>query len=383
MKPDRGRLLWVDAARSLAVALALLSHGFSEFKVMALFPPLARGVLKTIFHAATPTFLLLFGAMLEIVALRRLRTVGPEALRASLLRRSLLCYLAYAATIVAALLVGKLSLGESARAAVLLHRVPYGSILAYYTLALLAAYPLVRLSARAGPGPILAGAAGIWLLIPLLDRLAWPGRGEPLAVLTGLLLGRPGPANIAFLQSLVFVALGMLLGRAALPGPQPADGKRLDRALLAGIAAFALWVACLAALAGAETLYRGYALSTALRTRQAAGYAAISGLSGLLLLFLLLRVIPQAQTYRPPGYLPLVFGRYSLAAFSLGNILLILAPVGFRRIPPPWIRGLLAIGHLLLVMALLGLWRHLRHSARRATQPRRAWESRPARGVVE
>jgi hypothetical protein len=366
-------LLWVDAARSLAVALALLAHGFSEFKVMASFPPAARGVLKALFHAATPTFFILFGAMLEIVALRRLRTAGPAALRASLLRRSLLCYLAYAATIVAALFAGRVSLGESARAAVLLHGVPHGGILAYYTLALLAACPLVRLVDRAGPGPVLAGAAGLWIVPPLFDRVPWPRSGEPLAVLTGLLIGRPGPANNALLQSLVLIVFGMLLGRAALAGAHPSGGQRLERTLLAGIAAFGLWVAALAARDGAVALYRGYALSNALRTQQAAGYIAISGLSGLLLLVLLLRVVPQARIYRPPGLLPLVLGRYSLAAFSLGNILLILAPVGLRRIPLPWVRGLLAVGHLLTVVALLGLWQHLRGSAHRGSTARGAW----------
>jgi hypothetical protein len=361
------------------VALALLSHGFTAFKAMGLLPRFARPVLVTVFHAATPTFLLLFGVMLEIVAVRRLRTAGPAALRASLLRRSLLCYLAYVATIAAALLAGKLSPGESARAAVLLQNVPYGNILAFYTLALLVAYPLVRLSARAGTGPILAGAAGFWLLTPLLDQLPWPGRNEPLAVLTRLLFGRPYPAYIAFLQSLVFIAIGMLLGRAAVAGPPPDAGRRLNRAVLGGLTAFGFWIVCLAALDGVDALFRGYALSNALRTRQAAGYAALSGFSGLLLLFLLLRAVPPSRTYHPPGPLALVLGRSSLAAFSLGNILLIVAPPALKRIGPPWVRGFLPFAHLLAVVALLGLWRRLRTSGRRASAPGGAWESPEAR----
>ena len=61
------RIIGLDAARSLAIVLAMSSHVFADVGLYAHMPgPLTR-IAGFAFQIATPTFILLFGTMLEVV----------------------------------------------------------------------------------------------------------------------------------------------------------------------------------------------------------------------------------------------------------------------------------------------------------------------------
>src|SRR5436309_3010873 len=104
--PER-RIVFVDAARGLAVALALYIHSLATFGSWYRLPLLGQGLVRLITSAATPTFVVLFGAMLEMVYYRGLVQGGAARVRTRLLHRSWSCYVAYLATVAASVLGGR------------------------------------------------------------------------------------------------------------------------------------------------------------------------------------------------------------------------------------------------------------------------------------
>src|SRR5437870_3497059 len=159
------------AARGLAVALALYIHSLATFGSWYRLPLLGQGLVRLITSAATPTFVVLFGAMLEMVYYRGLVQGGAARVRARLLHRSWSCYVAYLATVAASVLGGRRGVLHGVAAALSLGDSQYGNILKFYAFALLLAIPLLDFRRRRGlvptvvvglvPGGVLARPRGL------------------------------------------------------------------------------------------------------------------------------------------------------------------------------------------------------------------------------
>src|SRR3982751_2835471 len=100
------RIYFVDFARSFAIMLALTDHGMNDFDIWHKYSPKVFTAMKILTTSATPTFILLFGMMLEIIYLGKLRKSGLRKTASGLVNRSFQCYVGYFLTTVAGVIGG-------------------------------------------------------------------------------------------------------------------------------------------------------------------------------------------------------------------------------------------------------------------------------------
>ena len=162
------RILGVDVARSIAITMAMASHVWAETNFGGYPPQNLSLVLRFIFQIATPTFILLFGTMLEFVY--RPRWADP-ALRLGvsvrLVSRAIQCWILYALSIFALFLVDDgYSLPFSIGTVLFMGNSPYTEILKFYSVVLALAPVFLWLRNRWGLLPL--------ILVSLLWQAAWP-----------------------------------------------------------------------------------------------------------------------------------------------------------------------------------------------------------------
>ena len=107
------RIYFIDFARSFAIMLALTDHSMNDFGVWHNYPQTTYNILKTFTTSATPTFLLLFGMMLEIIYRKRLVKEGMRKMASQMINRSFQCYIGYFLTVIAGLIGGLLTIKNS------------------------------------------------------------------------------------------------------------------------------------------------------------------------------------------------------------------------------------------------------------------------------
>lgn len=210
----------------------MLSHSLIVYAPeVSLFKPITR--------SATPTFLILFGIMLEVAYLSKVRA-GRSLLsaRRRLLGKAITCYLLFALITLAAFVTGKLAVTETRDALLMSGGGRFGNILTLYTAMFLIFFLAAPLVLRHG-APLVAGAAAIcWLA----SGVAAHGELSDAYALQ-YLLGHDAGRGPAVLLGLVLVAFGMFIGEAL-------TGRRS-------------WHAAGAMLAGATTLLVHDAVTTA------------------------------------------------------------------------------------------------------------------------
>ncbi|WP_277022332.1 OpgC domain-containing protein [Paracoccus hibiscisoli] len=162
------RIVGVDAARSIAIAMAMTSHVWVETGMGRYVPQGLSEVLRFSFQIATPTFVLLFGTMLEIVY--RPRWADPASrhgVAVRLVSRALQCWVLYAISIFTLFLVDDgYSLFFSIGTVLFMSNSPYTEILKFYAVVLALAPILLWLRNRWGLFPLVA--------VSLLWQAAWP-----------------------------------------------------------------------------------------------------------------------------------------------------------------------------------------------------------------
>ncbi|MBU1174821.1 MAG: hypothetical protein KKH72_05410 [Alphaproteobacteria bacterium] len=199
--PARGgeRLYFADYARGGAMMLAVIAH------VLATFTPGVELFLP-VTMMATPTFLAVFGMMVEVVYLRKIRE-GADAgpVRVRLLTRALVCYGAFLIISLSTLVGGRATLAELATDIVTGNTL-YGPILIAYAVLLAALALLLPLAGR-------FGSAGVFIVV----GLAWAARlvvdaldPVPNAFWQGV-FGHGHGAAPSILPAITFVWFGMLL----------------------------------------------------------------------------------------------------------------------------------------------------------------------------
>ena len=384
------RLAFLDAARGVAILLALLAHAFLTFDLKGQLEhaDAAKVFVNGAFRAATPTFLLLFGVFLEWVYAVAMARDGVAVAARRLVHRAMLCQLALIGGAITAAIAGTLTWTQVPFAAVNLQMVPHITIMGLYAVLLLLAIPLIWLRLRYGLLIPLIGMALPWLLDPLLGLLTWPPLSDdkfhqpPTMFLSAFWLGYPQGAWIhgSVFHNLCLICGGMLLGnilaRRQQQGRDPLPWRVLVVAMC-GIGAvligLAWWFGFQAVPEGAASGWRA-GLREALTGHVGAeqryrwdnswAYWALATLSALAVLALARRIWAPERTAHPPGTaLILPLGRHSLLAFGLGNIVLNLIPL--RWSVPLWL-GI--AGTVAFLAALLGgmWWYDRRQAAQRA-----------------
>jgi hypothetical protein len=347
------RIAFIDVSRSVAIIGAMCAHALAAFNV---WPQVPVGALKAvgnaIFYSCSPTFFLLFGALLELVYVQRLQRTGSASVTQSLLGRAGLCWLCLTLGTICAWMSGRLGSSEVGPAFLSLIDTPYSGILRFYALALLLSLPVVLLRPRFGVALPIGIICGLWIGTFLMSYLPWPTEQSRWAFLCGFLFAHPPVWSGGSLwNNLSIVFLGMVLGyymrRRQREGLRPLGGRPL------------LWVVALCIGGslvcmydiGAFAFIKGY-LSTGRQFRSACypGYFFISTLSAL-------GVIGAAQVLFPVGtrldekLQPLLgVGRHSLLIFTAGNAGLNLLPANCTL---SWENGLiLTVGFLCALVAL-------------------------------
>lgn len=323
------RLNGVDICRSIAIILAMLSHSMAEFGIANFY---GEAVIPVRFamQMAPPIFICLFGAMLELAYCRKVRAGHTLAATNRLLSRSLQCYVLYAITIFAHVVVGDFSIGFALRCLLLIGGTPYTDILKFYCLVLALAPLLIAFRIRFGLWAIVAIAVTIHLLYPAILSIPPPALFDGKDVIgmgTRFLIGVGdtvvgGPSLV---HGLSLVLFGMVIGRAMTDIQKSSEmAAQKGWTLLAGMAAAffvasaTLWEwgqssAMVAQIANMSLRNANHPLYTALGMS-----ATVSGVMACTYLFDVRR-IRALDRWK-------FIGTVSLFTFAFGNVLLIIQP---------------------------------------------------------
>lgn len=304
------RLGYVDSARGMAVVLAMLSHSLYQFAPRLTGSEFVALGLMT--RTATPAFLVLFGTMIEVAYLRKVRD-GSSRRRVSerLLSRMMTCYLLYAAVVGASLAVGKIEPRMFFESLLWLGEDRFGTILRTYSGLFLIVALLLPLLVRYGSGVFLGLAAIAWVL-----KYALPPTGGLDGYAMNVVFGNGEGFGPAVLTSFTFVAFGVTLGEAL-------TGRRGFARVLAFAGAAAVCLLVDLADKGPD----GYAmLLKDYRWQNHPVYFAYgiltSGAIVALFRLLWLRTPPDPATMGLS-----IVGRQTLFVYGFGNVALNLLPV--------------------------------------------------------
>lgn len=330
------RIIGLDAARSLAIVLAMSSHVFADVGLYAhMSEPLTR-VAGFAFQIATPTFILLFGTMLEVVYRPRWTTrQARHGVAMRLLSRAFQCWVLYALTILTLTLTDDgYSVPYSTATILFMGNSPYTEILKFYAIVLAIAPILLWIRARTGLLPLAVAALACHAAWPLLSGLPDVqndlGAPTPVASLMQFLTGfgdlpLAGPS---VLHGLTLVIAGQCLGRyltgrspagSTDPLADPGFGRRV-RALLVGGAGVALIGGLFVSVDVIDGLADG-----SLRRDSNPLYFATGILSATLMtLFFVWMIDIQKVGSIGAWSQATFFGRTSMFTFAWGNVLLYL-----------------------------------------------------------
>lgn len=358
------RLIFVDVLRSLAIGLALTAHALNDFNIPSQLSENGFIIIRSVTRAATPSFIFLFGMMMELVYARKLKEVGPSTIVPKLIWRSLQCYFGYLITVSAGFVAGLFDITHALQAAVFIFGGHHGNILKFYTVALVVAIPLLILRNRVGLFPILILCLSMWGFSPLLKAVNSIHVGRFNGLLELLVQMIP--------FSLTFIGAGMFAGTALRN-----QGKALVRsfyrhtttigAICLAIVGFLVWKSSPGEVLHAYLDYYEY------RQSYHIGYYAIGLLQTIGLCLLFFHLFPPPKQQLSPRSFVLSFGRSSLLSFTLGNVVLNFA-VGHVNVPPSeglWLTG----GYLLLVLMLVNVQEQILRQVRR--RPSLKWALRP------
>ncbi|OYX66189.1 MAG: hypothetical protein B7Y88_04640 [Sphingomonadales bacterium 32-64-17] len=322
----RTRIVGIDLARSIAILLAMASHVW----VVAYLGEFYRGAwvtaLRVAMASATPTFIVLFGTMLEIVYLPRF---GPGARRATstrLLSRAAQCWLLYCLSVVVLFLTRDDYSAKFSIATILMLGVtPFTDILKFYVVVLAIAPILIWARQRFGLVALTVGAIAIHLLYPLFISLPTPA-GSNMPIEVGRLwkflfgLGEAQLGGPSIMRGITLVLAGMVIGKFLI-GPNKAQPRSEDirhKATLLLLGA-GIPVSLLFIMLDHETVRSLGNLS--LRIAEHPLYFLVGVLCASVLTAASVLLTTAVWTDREWRVLAF-FGRTSLFTFAFGNILL-------------------------------------------------------------
>ena len=316
------RLLFIDLARSLAIVLVLVAHALQAFQGFALMGLENELRVRLIIRNALPLFVFMFGMMLELVYFRKWQANGGFEPSRRLLVRSFQCYVGYLVTALAGVMVGVTGPKDTLKAALFLGNAEFGNILRFYAIVLLLAIPLLYLRDRFGRGILVALLLVVWGTYPLIASMQVP-REHMVSFPIGMLLGPMGHAvGPSVLQGLTFVVVGMLCG-SGLANWQQVGLAPFRRMTLYVVLLASIPVIYLSLQSSISDVYGSFA-GFEWRRLNHPGYYSIGVMNCGVLLIALSYFFPIGRELPPRADGFLLFGRSSLMAFTVGNVILIL-----------------------------------------------------------
>ena len=213
------RIIGIDLARSFAILLAMASHVW----VVTGLGQYLEGPLMLAFRMAmalsTPTFIILFGSMLQLVYQPRFTAGKGAKITLRLWSRAVQCWLLYAVSVVFLYLFWPdYSLLFSISTALGLGVTPFTDILKFYAFALALAPLLLWANARFGLWPLFALAVLVHLAHPVLraipgpEALDLPKEIDRLAMFF-FGIGQASLGGPSVLHGLTLVVFGMIYGK--------------------------------------------------------------------------------------------------------------------------------------------------------------------------
>ena len=196
--PGPSRNVAFDWMRALAITLALFSHmmiitgGWMHLEDSS---PSIYGIARTITRTATPIFILLAGAAVELAYVRYWRRDWRYGAR-RLLTQSLKCFVCLAIIGVAAWFGGLMGLRALALGIALIGGIQNAEIYVFYVAFFILAVPLVAIRVRFGLPATLAVTASWWVVAELIPA--------------------PDHQSLRFFTSRIF-GIGDLYGPSAFP----------------------------------------------------------------------------------------------------------------------------------------------------------------------
>lgn len=332
------RIIGLDAARSMAIVFAMSSHVYAEASLSVHTPDHIARLAGFMFQIATPTFILLFGTMLEVIYRPRW-TNGParREVATRLVSRALQCWVLYAVTIFALFLTDEgYSLRFSLATILFMGNSPYTEILKFYAIVLALAPILLWMREKIGLWPLVILALAFHVAWPLLDALpdAQHDLGAPIHIarlikfLTGF--GDLQLAGPSILHGLTLVIAGQCLGRFLTGG----SSKGLRTMDLSSYRGFGQRVRGLLIGGGVVALIGGLVLTNeaidglvdgSLRKDSHPLYFATGILSATLMTLLFVQLIDIRNVGSADLWTRVTFfGRTSMFTFAWGNIFLYL-----------------------------------------------------------
>ncbi|MEL6725006.1 MAG: OpgC domain-containing protein [Pseudomonadota bacterium] len=323
------RITGIDLARAIAILLVTWKHSMASFGARAHLEGWTGLGLELLMQLATPTFLILFGAMLELVYRPRFERGQQAGTTRRLRKRALQCYGYYGlAIMVFFVLLGTYSWKALPLVFTGFISVPYSHLLAFYTVALALAPLLIMARIRYGLWPLVGAALLIQIAHPIFLQLPPApevyGR-DYLQHMSGFLYGKGvdfiGPSLI---HGLSLVCFGMLFGYGLKPGSAGAGQTTFSPQTSLWMVTMATMVIALnwSWVAPMDSLHA--LVDASLRVTSHPTYFSVGILGAITLTWIciLLYDIFKIDLGRALG----VFGRRSLFAFGIGNILANIAP---------------------------------------------------------
>lgn len=314
VRPRSSRLVFVDRARSIAIALALLAHALGYVRSVGVFENALARWVSLMTAAATPTFIILFGMMVELVYVKRAERDGLTATARRLCIRSAQCYFGYLVITAGAVIGGDEPLAALWGVATFTDSFFLGSILRFYVFSLLAVIPLLWVRLRLGLATIPALGVAAWALASVMQPVPFLS-----PMLSSFLFGT-GSYGPSVLHGFILIAIGMGLGWALRPAGKTGDLSIYWRTLGAVTAAAVLVIGGLFVAEGISPedflgrYIRGF------RGDNHPAYYAIGTVMtcGLLAALTATRNIDLGRV----GALVGVLGTSSLVAYSVGNFII-------------------------------------------------------------
>ncbi len=309
------RVYFVDFARSYAIFLALFDHSLNDFNIWSNYPFEQYAFIKLFTSSATPTFLFLFGMMLELVYLKRLREKGLSSIRPQLIKRSFQCYLGFILTSLAGVIGGYLTIKGLIGSSFFAVNNHYGNILKIYCVLIVLAMPLLMFRKKWGVWPIVVICCSYWIFYPLTIQIHIENGN--INNFTSSMFGIGNSGGPSVLHSLSIVSIGMLSATFIDFNNKwkfPKMNLILLSILISAIVLFLFdmsWNQFIDNYFSNEFRYNNHPL-----------YYLVSLSLAVILVLLFSTIVPLGVKIKPWTSYLLVFGRNSLSAFTIGNIIL-------------------------------------------------------------
>jgi len=311
---SRTRLTYIDTARGFAISLALLSHfmlGSGSWDALAASDSGLEG-LRAVTRVATPTFILLFGMSSEMAYVRRWREGHSSIISKKLVRRAVQCYIASVSVGLATAIGGVVSYGYFVKNVLLMAPVVYADIFVFYVFSLLLSLLMIPLRIKFGILPLFFLCISWWPIASIVKGLFSP---PPLldGIMSQLFGIGTGIGPSAF-HAQALVVLGMALSAAIQ------DRSNWRKKFVVGLASALMVCGAVYAILRDGIFGALEGMSYAYRAENSFAYFCIGGTLAILILFLCWAASLTGFGNRGVG----VFGRNSMQAFALGNIILAL-----------------------------------------------------------